>query len=69
MIALRRNFLHLAAALLFFMTIPSLAQTVVPLWNGPAPQSHGTADTDAPTLTVFLPDSATIVRWSRVIPW
>jgi acetyl esterase/lipase len=34
----------------------ALAQTVVPLWKGPAPQSHGTTPNDIPTLTVFLPE-------------
>lgn len=33
-------------------------QTVVPLWNEPAPQSHGTTPNDIPTLTVFLPENA-----------
>ena len=32
-----------------------LAQVVVPLWDGPAPQGHGAAPKDIPTLTVFLP--------------
>jgi acetyl esterase/lipase len=41
------------------MTTPAIAdQTVVPLWNGPAPQSHGTTPNDIPTLTVFLPENA-----------
>ncbi len=34
------------------------AQTVVPLWNGPAPQSNGNADKDIPSLTIFLPERA-----------
>lgn len=34
----------------------STAPTIAPLWNGPAPQSHGTTPDDIPTLTVFLPD-------------
>jgi len=36
------------------MTLP-IAADVVPLWDGPAPQSHGSAPTDIPSLTVFLP--------------
>ncbi len=40
-------------------TTPSSAQTIVPLWPGPAPQSHGTTPDDVPALTVFLPDGAT----------
>ncbi|MCE0484571.1 MAG: alpha/beta hydrolase [Methylacidiphilales bacterium] len=46
--------------ILALMMIASLAtgtaQTVVPLWNGPAPQSHGTKPDDIPTLTVYLPE-------------
>lgn len=37
-------------------TSAAIAQTVVPLWNGSAPQSHGTTPDDIPTLTVFLPE-------------
>lgn len=45
---------------LFVMTASlAAAATVVPLWKGPAPQSHGTAPEDVPTLTVFLPEKAT----------
>ena len=33
------------------------AGTVVPLWNGPAPESHGNDASDIPTLTVFLPEN------------
>ena len=36
----------------------SPAQTVIPLWNGPAPQSHGSSPNDIPTLTVFLPEKS-----------
>jgi len=44
---------------LFFVTISAaLAQNVVPLWDGPAPQSHGTTPNDIPSLTVFLPQNA-----------
>jgi acetyl esterase/lipase len=49
-------------SLLFFtvaFSSPSPAQTVVPLWEGPAPQSHGNTPNDIPTLTVFLPQNAT----------
>jgi acetyl esterase/lipase len=38
--------------------VPSQAQTVVPLWDGPAPQSHGTTPNDIPDLTIFLPKDA-----------
>jgi acetyl esterase/lipase len=38
---------------------PSLAQTVAPLWSGPAPQTHGSEEKDIPTLTLFLPGHAT----------
>jgi len=43
---------------LLYMTLSAsaLGQTVVPLWDGPAPQSHGTTPNDIPTLTVFLPE-------------
>ena len=41
------------------MTAPVDAQTIVPLWDGPAPQSHGTAENDIPSLTVFLPANTT----------
>ena len=50
----------------YFMT-PSPAQTVVPLWNGPAPQSHGTTPNDIPTLTVFLPEKASAATPAIVI--
>jgi acetyl esterase/lipase len=44
---------------LFFMTVSAApAQSVVPLWDGPAPQSRGTTPNDIPTLTVFLPEKA-----------
>lgn len=33
-------------------------QIVVPLWDGPVPQSHGAALTDIPTLTIFRPENA-----------
>jgi acetyl esterase/lipase len=40
----------------FFMAASAgYAQTIVPLWNGPAPQCHGDTPNDIPTLTVFLP--------------
>jgi acetyl esterase/lipase len=47
-------------AIKFLLLLPmiattALAQTVVPLWEGAAPQSHGTTPNDIPTLTVFLP--------------
>jgi acetyl esterase/lipase len=42
---------------LVLLTSTTFADTVVPLWNGPAPQSHGTTPKDIPTLTVFLPDN------------
>ena len=31
------------------------AQAPFPLWSGPAPGAHGTADVDVPTLTPYLP--------------
>jgi len=37
----------------------SFAQTVVPLWQGPAPQSHGSTPDDVPSLTIFLPENPT----------
>jgi len=37
------------------MTMPLPTAPVVPLWNGPAPQSHGTALDDTPRLYVYLP--------------
>lgn len=37
----------------------SLAQNVLPLWNGPAPQSHGSTPDDIPTLTLFPPEKST----------
>jgi acetyl esterase/lipase len=43
---------------LFFTTVSAaIAQTVVHVWDGPAPQSHGTTPNDIPTLTVFLPEN------------
>jgi acetyl esterase/lipase len=41
------------------MTTNASAQTVVPLWDEPAPQSHGTTSNDIPTLPIFLPDGIT----------
>jgi acetyl esterase/lipase len=38
-----------------FLTHIAQAQTVVPLWPGPAPGSLGSAPVDIPTLTLFLP--------------
>jgi acetyl esterase/lipase len=45
-------------ALILFTMTSAAAPAVVPLWNGPAPQSHGTAPDDIPTLTVFLPEKS-----------
>jgi acetyl esterase/lipase len=53
------NTLRFLLALFFVATIAAPAQTIVPLWDGPAPQSHGTTADDIPTLTVFLPQGAT----------
>jgi acetyl esterase/lipase len=52
---------HFSPILLLFCvtTSTAIAQTVVPLWDGHAPQSHGTTPNDIPTLTVFLPEKAT----------
>jgi len=52
---------RLFSCLLVFVlaTTASLAQNVVPLWNGPAPQSHGTTPKDIPVVTAFLPQNAT----------
>jgi acetyl esterase/lipase len=42
---------------LWFMTLPpALAQTIVPLWSGPAPESKGSGPDDTPTLAVYLPE-------------
>lgn len=43
------------------------AQNVVPLWNGPAPLSHGTMPNDIPTLTVFLPEKTSQATSAIVI--
>ncbi len=40
---------------LLFASIAGHAQTVIPLWSGPAPLSHGATPKDTPSLTVFLP--------------
>jgi acetyl esterase/lipase len=46
--------------IVFTMVSPfASAETIVPLWDGPAPESHGSAPEDIPTLTVFLPKNAT----------
>jgi acetyl esterase/lipase len=52
---------------LFMTTSAAIAQTEVPLWNGPAPQSHGTSPNDIPTLTVFLPPNTTAPTSAVVI--
>lgn len=51
---------RLSSGLFVFVltTTATLAQTVVHLWDGPAPQSHGTTPNDIPTLTAFLPENA-----------
>jgi acetyl esterase/lipase len=55
---MKRPLSLLASLLLSCFMSQSPAETVVPLWNGPAPQSHGTTPNDIPTLTVFLPEKA-----------
>jgi acetyl esterase/lipase len=56
---MRRPLFRYAVPLLFLMTASAApAQIIVPLWDGPAPQSHGTTPNDIPTLTVFLPKNA-----------
>jgi len=40
------------------LSTAAVAQAVVPLWDGPAPQSHETTPNDIPTLTVFLPENS-----------
>jgi acetyl esterase/lipase len=37
----------------------SLAATMLPLWDGPAPLSHGTKPDDTPSLVPFLPEQPT----------
>src|SRR5579862_5722715 len=37
--------------------LPILDMQVLPLWSGPAPGTQGTADTDIPKMTVWLPRS------------
>ena len=39
------------------MTTPS--EIIVPLWDGLAPQSSGTAETDVPALYIYLPKNST----------
>jgi acetyl esterase/lipase len=39
-------------------TVPTFAQTVVPLWDGAAPEGHNAKPPAVPTLTVFLPENA-----------
>jgi len=36
---------------------PEPTPSPVPLWDGPAPQGHGSTPDDIPSLTVFLPES------------
>ena len=40
---------------LLLMTMPLPTAPVVPLWNGPAPQSHGSTLDDTPRLYLYLP--------------
>ena len=62
------RFLFPALLILFSMTTSAaLAQTVVPLWDGPAPQSHGTTPDDIPTLTAFLPEKSPLATSAIVI--
>ena len=62
------RFLFPALLILFSMTTSAaLAQTVVPLWDGPAPQSHGTTPDDIPTLTAFLPEKSPLAISAIVI--
>ena len=60
--SLRATFLLLLAPLAL-----ASAQTVVPLWSGPAPDSKGTAPTDIPTLTIYLPANATAATPAMII--
>jgi acetyl esterase/lipase len=48
-------------ALLSFFQQPAALQDgqVIPLWSGPAPGALGTADTDIPVMTAFLPRTMT----------
>lgn len=46
---------------------PAFAQTVAPLWDGPAPQSHGTSPNDIPTLTVFLPPDSPLTPTPAIV--
>jgi acetyl esterase/lipase len=50
--------LGISITLSYMTSFSSSAQTVIPLWNGPAPKSHGSAPEDIPSLTVFLPENA-----------
>ena len=51
--------LLLSLVLVSLSAVTASSQTVTPLWNGPAPQSHGTGPNDTPTITSFLPADAT----------
>jgi acetyl esterase/lipase len=54
---MRSKFLPVLLCIAALVTT-SPAQTVVPLWNGPAPQSNGSSPNDTPTLTAFLPEKS-----------
>jgi acetyl esterase/lipase len=49
---------HTLSLLLGLALCPfALGQTVIPLWNGSVPQSHGSTPDDIPSLTAFLPEN------------
>jgi acetyl esterase/lipase len=56
---MRRHFVSILFSFALTASLsPAQLPVVVPLWNGPAPQSHGSAPNDIPTLTVYLPQKA-----------
>jgi acetyl esterase/lipase len=48
--------LHALLLNLILTTMPLPTAPAVPLWDGPAPQSHGTTPDDTPRLYLYLPD-------------
>ncbi len=58
---------HEAFLSLMLFSTPAFAQTVAPLWDGPAPQSHGTSPNDIPTLTVFLPPDSPLTPTPAIV--
>lgn len=62
-----KTFFCAATLLASLMISRAQMQSAIPLWPGGAPGAHGTADTDIPTITPYLPDPAKATGAAMVI--